>query len=104
MTGWSDGAVIVDFDGSGYIKARKGDVYAADVLVAYKANTAYKIRMDVSVSTHTYSVYVTPAGGTEVKIASNYGFRTAWNTVTALGNWAAIASSGSITTCDFTLN
>jgi len=104
MTGWSDGAVIVVFDGSGYIKARKGDVYAADTLIAYKANTAYTIRMDVNVSTRTYSVYVTPAGGAEVKIATNYGFRTAWANATALGNWAAIASSGSITTCGFAVN
>jgi hypothetical protein len=104
MTGWSDGAVIVAFDGSGIIKARKGDVYAADVSVAYKANTAYKIRMDVNVPTHTYSVYVTPAGGAEVKIASNYGFRTGWTNVTALGNWAAIVSNGALTTCGLTLN
>jgi hypothetical protein len=104
MTGWSDGAAIVAFDGSGYIKARKGDAYTADVNVAYKANTAYAIRMDVNVTAHTYSVYVTPAGGAEVKIASNYGFRTGWTGVTALGNWATIASSGSITTCGFTVN
>jgi hypothetical protein len=104
MTGWSDGAVIVEFDGSGIIKARKGDVYAADVSVSYKAGTAYTIRMDVDMASHTYSVFVTPAGGTEVRIATSYGFRTAWNTATALGNWAAIASAGSVQTCGFTLN
>jgi hypothetical protein len=101
MTGWSDGAVIVDFDGSGIIKARNGDLYAADTALAYRAGTAYTVRMDVDVPTHRYSVYVTPAGGAEVRIASGYAFRTAWSTVTSLGNWAALASAGSLQTCGF---
>jgi hypothetical protein len=104
MTGWSDGAAIVVFDGSGIMKVRNGDGYAADTSVVYAVGTAYRIRMDVDVPTHRYSVYVTPAGGTEVRIASAYAFRTAWNTVTTLGNWAAIASSGSVQTCGFAVN
>jgi unsaturated chondroitin disaccharide hydrolase len=104
MTGWSDGAVIVDFDGSGIMKARNGDVYSADVALAYTAGASYKIRLDVDMATHRYSVYVTPPSGTEVRIASSYAFRPPWNTATSLGNWAAIASSGSVQTCGFALN
>jgi hypothetical protein len=104
MTGWSDGAAIVVFEGHGWIQARTGDVYAADTALAYKPGTAYKIRMDVDVPTHRYSVYVTPAGGAEVRIASGFAFRTAWSTATALGNWAAIASAGSVQTCGFAVN
>jgi len=103
MTGWSDGAVIALFDGSGIIKARNGSAYAADVAIAYKGGTAYKFRLDVDVPSRTYSVYVTPAGGTEVRIASNYHFRTEWAAATALGNWATIASGGSVTSCGLTL-
>ena len=104
MTGWSDGAVIAIFDGSGIIKARNGDIYAADASLVYKANTAYQFRLDVDIASHTYSVYVTPAGGTEVRVATNYHFRTAWQTATALGNWATVVSGGSATSCGFTLN
>jgi hypothetical protein len=104
MTGWSDGAIIVDFDGSGIIKARNGDVYAADVALAYTAGATYQIRLDVDLATHRFSAYVTPPGGAEVRIASSYAFRTAWNTATSLGDWAAIASNGSVQTCGFTLN
>jgi hypothetical protein len=101
MAGWADGAVIVLFAGNGTIQARRGDAYAADASVPYKAGTSYRVRMDVDVTTHTYSVYVTPAGGTEVRIATNYGFRTAWKQVTALGTWAAIAGNASISACNF---
>jgi hypothetical protein len=42
--------------------------------------------MSVNVVTHTYSVFVTPQGGTTVQIANNYAFRSEQSAVTALAN------------------
>jgi hypothetical protein len=43
--------------------------------------------MVVNVSAHTYSVYVTPAGGSELTVGSNYAFRNTANTMTSLNDW-----------------
>jgi hypothetical protein len=40
--------------------------------------------MVVNVPANTYSVYVTPAGGSELTVGLNYGFRTS---VTSLDTW-----------------
>ena len=44
--------------------------------------------MVVNVLAHTYSVYVTPAGGSEVTIGQNYAFRTEQAGVASLDHWA----------------
>jgi hypothetical protein len=41
----------------------------------------------VNVSTHTYSVYVTPAGGSQLTVGTNLAFRSTANTVTSLDTW-----------------
>ena len=37
---------------------------------------------------HTYSAYVTPAGGSEVAIGVNYAFRSEQSAVGTLATWA----------------
>jgi len=59
---YSSSACILRFNASGYLDVRNGSSYAADVTKAYSANTNYHVRMDVDVSSHIYSVYVTPEG------------------------------------------
>jgi len=44
----------------------------------------------VNVPAHTYSIYVTPAGGTEQIVGSNYAFRTEQSTVGSLNNYGVI--------------
>jgi hypothetical protein len=51
---------------------------------------------------HTYSIYVTPAGGSEILVGSNYAFRSEQNAVTQLDNWAVYADTvGSVQVCNF---
>ncbi|HUV40321.1 MAG TPA: choice-of-anchor Q domain-containing protein, partial [Sedimentisphaerales bacterium] len=92
---YTDLACIVRFNPSGYIDVRNGDVYAADVSQSYSAGTNYHVRMEIDISSHTYRVYVTPEGQSEVTLASNYAFRTEQGSVTSLDRWAICAISGS---------
>ena len=72
-----------------------GSAYAANTAVAYSPGTNYHFRLVVNVPAHTYSVYVTPAGGTEQTLATSYLFRSEQVTATSLANLALIAEPGS---------
>jgi hypothetical protein len=48
---------------------------------------------------------VTPAGGSEQTVGTNFAFRTEQNTVTSLDHWGALVSStssGTLKVCNFT--
>jgi hypothetical protein len=99
-------ATAVRFSPTGVIDARNGGAYAAASSIPYSANTAYNFRVVVNVATHTYSAFVTPPGGSEITIGSNFAFRTEQNTVASLNNWAAAVNTsptGSLTVSNFTL-
>ncbi|RMF83005.1 MAG: hypothetical protein D6744_05520, partial [Planctomycetota bacterium] len=98
--GYADGAVIVRFNTSGKIDARNGATYAADQSIAYAAGQSYHFRLIVDVAAHTYSAYVTPAGGSEQLLASNYAFRSEQANVSKLDCWNINASTGSHEVCD----
>jgi hypothetical protein len=93
--------VIVRFNPSGAIDARKGGVYTADRLLPYTAGTRYYFRLVVQVARRTYSVYVRPQGGTEQALATNYAFRTEQQGVPRLDTWALFAWTGSHTVRNF---
>ena len=69
-------AAVVRFNNTGSIDVRNGGAYSSAVTVAYSAGSTYSFRMVVSIPSHTYSVYVTPPGMSEILLASNYAFRT----------------------------
>jgi hypothetical protein len=90
---YADLAVIVRFNAAGVIDARNGGAYQAAASIPYSANTSYAFRLIVNVSDHTYSAYVTPAGGTEQTIGLNYAFRTEQAGVASLNTWNANAEA-----------
>jgi hypothetical protein len=96
-------ATIIRFNTSGNIDARNGGAYAAASAIPYSANTSYHFRLVINISSHTYSIYVTPAGGTEKTVGTNYAFRTEQASVSQLNNWGAFVSSatGSLQVCNF---
>lgn len=99
---WPGLATIVRFTPSNTIDVRNGGTYSAATSMVYTANTTYRIRMAVNVPTKRYSVYVTPAGGTEVLLAQNYAFRTEQQGVASLNNWVVgTDASGSIRASNF---
>jgi poly(beta-D-mannuronate) lyase len=97
-------AVIARFNPDGNIDARNGGAYAAASTIPYSANVRYHFRLVVNVASHTYSVFVTPAGGSEQTVGSNFAFRSEQSGVTSLSSWAVWASTGSLTACGFTIH
>src|SRR5881397_2262341 len=92
-------AAIVRFNTSGMIDARNGGAYAASAAIPYSAGTTYNFRLVVSVSAHTYSVYVQSGSGAEQLLASTFSFRTEQALASTLNNLGLYASVGSETVC-----
>jgi hypothetical protein len=107
QTAYTGFACLVRFNTSGNIDARNGGAYAAASTIPFSAGKSYHFRLAVNVTSHTYSIFVTPAGGSELTVGSNYAFRTEQNTVTSLNYWgtfvdtASSGGAGSVTTCNF---
>jgi hypothetical protein len=80
-------ATAVRFNTSGTIDARNGGVYAAASSIPFSAGVKYYFRLTVDVRSHTYSIYVAPAGGSELTIGTSYAFRTEQNMVTSLDTY-----------------
>jgi hypothetical protein len=101
VSAYADISTIVRFNPAGsIIDARNGGAYAADVPMTFSAGTSYHIRMSVNMAAQTYNVWVTPQGGAEVVLATNYAFRKA---ATQLDNFIGrMNSTGSVTACNLT--
>jgi hypothetical protein len=82
--GWTSLAAIVRFNPAGRIDARNGGQYTSESPIPYAAGQRYRLRLAVDVAAHRYSAWVTPPGGTEVRIGDNLAFRTEQQTVTSL--------------------
>lgn len=96
---FSDLATAVRFAPSGFIDARDGDTYRADVARPY-ATSALDFRVLADVTSHTYSVF---QGTFQLaqELARQYRFRTSQGAVTHLARLSAIvdSASGSVTVC-----
>jgi len=103
---YASNAVIARFNNTGFIDARNGSAYASQTSIPYTANTKYHFRLVVDVQAHTYSAYVTPAGGSELTIGTNYAFRDGQTGVQTLNEWNATTDSTaqSLTICNFQLS
>ena len=104
-TGYADLAAIVRFNDLGNIDARNGSAYAAAYTQPYTAGSTYHIQMLVNLAAHTYTVYVTPPGGTQTLLASNYAFRTEQANAASLNYWTSYEdgtdATGPLQVCNF---
>src|SRR5207244_3237900 len=100
---FGDFACLVRFPDTGKIDARNGANYEAANDIPYSAGVKYSFRLVVNVPARTYSIYVTPAGGTEQTVGTDFAFRPTAGAVTNLNNWGAIVdeTSGTNTVCNF---
>jgi hypothetical protein len=86
-------AVVARFNASGFIDANNGTSgYNAASSIPYSSQTAYSFEFDVNTLAQTYTVYVTPAGGTKTLVAQNYGFGVGANMLNTLTSNAAVGS------------
>jgi hypothetical protein len=97
-------ATLTRFNTSGNIDARNGGAYAANVTLPYSGGSKYHFRLVVNVSAHTYSIFVTPPGGSEQTIGTGFAFRTEQNTVTSLDNWGVEVNKVGTTLTDKVCN
>ena len=97
VTSASDLAASVRFATTGVFEVRDGDVYRASSTLRYSANATYRVVMTVNVATKTYSVQITPQGGSTVTVASNFKFRTEERSISVVNQAAVMAKTGKFT-------
>ncbi|PYX87722.1 MAG: hypothetical protein DMG67_18700, partial [Acidobacteria bacterium] len=105
-TAYTAFANLVAFNGTqGVILARDGAAYSAVTNVPYAGGQTFHFRLVVNVTAHTYSIFVTPPGGSELIIGSDFHFRVEQNTVTSLNNLGVFvgATSGTLQVCNFAI-
>jgi hypothetical protein len=93
-------AAIVRFNPSGFIDAYNGTGYSALTSIPYTGGTKYSFWFQLNIPAQTYNVYVTPEGGQQVQIGSNYAFRL---NAPTLNNVTYHAEVGSDKVCSFNL-
>lgn len=104
-TRFTDLAAIVRFNPAGYIDARDGSTYRADVAYRYHSNQEYDIFFSTDFASGRYFVSVTGPQGLQY-IANGYRFRTEQTGVTSLSSLGQFIDSatGSIRTCELSSN
>ena len=98
--GWSDLATTVRFYTDGYFDAKDGPDYTSDASIPYSSGNTYHIRMEIDIPTHSYGVYITPPGQSEITLADDYDFRSTQSTVTNQDHWAFEHEIASVTVDD----
>jgi hypothetical protein len=104
QTAFTGFATLTRFNTSGNIDARNGGAFTANVTLPYSGANTYHFRLVVNVPAHTYNIFVTPPGGSEQTIGSNFSFRTEQNTVTSLDNWGINVNKTGTTITDKVCN
>jgi hypothetical protein len=98
-------ATLIRFNLAGTLDVRNGGVYDKSATISYEAGVSYHFQVSVNIPAHTYSVLVTPSGGTQQLLANTFAFRTEQNNVGQL-NWVAAfvgATTGSVSLCNFAI-
>jgi hypothetical protein len=93
-------AAIARFNPSGFIDAYNGTGYSAANSIPYTGGKTYSFWFQVNVPAQTYSVYVTPQGGSQILVGQNYAFRLQ---ATTLNNVTTFSQVGSNNICSFNL-
>jgi hypothetical protein len=101
---YTDLAAIVRFGVNRQIDVRNGATYASLAPIPNVAGRSYHVRMLVDIPAKRYSVWITPAGQTEVRLARDYAFRDSQSTVTSLANRTKFNLTGNVRITNFTLS
>ena len=99
---FDDYAALVRFN-NGILDVRNGSSYSFDKQVPYIPGTSYHFKQEVNVPARTYSVWVTPEGGSTQKLATDYALRSSQSTISSINNWGIWSGTGSSQVCNFTL-
>jgi len=98
-----DCACLIRFNSVGNIDVRNGDNYQAVNTVGYSAGTNYHFVADIDIPNHQYDVYVTPSGGSQSTLATDYAFRSSQSSCSSIAYWGLTASAGTHTVDNVTI-
>ena len=90
VNGWGAMSAILQLNGDNKFAARDGAAYKSDEVMEYVAGTKYSVQMNVDVPAQTYSVTITPDGGTAVLLATDYAFRASADTLNTVAQMTVI--------------
>jgi unsaturated chondroitin disaccharide hydrolase len=99
-------AGLIRFSRTGTILVRDGDSFSAVTRVRYAAGETYHFRLVEDLPAVSYTVFVTPPGGTEVLLGSNLEIPAEQRGSPVLEGWGAVVRSpggAELTVCGFTL-
>lgn len=86
-----------EVSGTPTIDVRNGGGYAAVTNVPYAVGQTYTFNVQGNAAAQTYSVTVTPAGGTASTLATNYAYRTGATATTPIAVMTVIVDEGAAT-------
>jgi len=99
---YNDYAPSIRFWTNGYVEARDGDVYRADVAVPYTAGQQFWFKLVIDVPSKTYSVFIHD-GNNAYELARGYRFRTQQLYVPGIDHLSTVVASptGAVDACYF---
>jgi hypothetical protein len=97
---------LIQFSPAGVIQARNGETFSVATNVPYIAGETYHFRLVANLPAVTYSLFVTPPGGTEVLLGANLQLPAAQQgaaTVSGLGATVSSPDNATLEVCNIAL-
>ena len=94
ISDYQDAAALVRFAQTGQIDVRNGDTYQAERVVTYEPDRGYRIRIEVDLTTKTYSVWIELSEGSLTRLAKDFAFRTEQANISEISTLGAISQNG----------
>ena len=95
INSFDDAAALVRFAQNGQIDVRNGASYQAERLIEYQPASGHRVRIEVDLSTKTYSVWIESTAGSLVRLAKDFSFRAEQANVSEISTLGAISRFGS---------
>ena len=96
---------LINFSPASVIQVRDGDSFTSSG-VPYAAGETLQFRLVENLPATTYSLFVTPPGGTEVSLATNLQVPSGQRGATTLGGWGQLVTApdgATLSVCNFSL-
>jgi hypothetical protein len=90
---------LVKLHSTGDFEALNGSSYSSTNTINWVAGSTYQFSVVCNLTAGTYSVYVTPPGGSQQTLASNFAVQS--GSATTLNNWGMQDTSSSLQVCNF---
>jgi hypothetical protein len=96
---------LINFTPAGVIKVRNGDSFSSSG-IPYAADETLQFRLVENLPATTYSLFVTPPGGVEVPLATDFQIPSDQRGTISLGGWGQIVNApngATLAVCNFSI-